>query len=286
MYFLKGLEGYPDIIPKTMTPSVSPEQAAGSEVLSSGGYDPCTFGVIKLIIIRMYNFCSKLFISTLKGCIKEHITSTTTNPTSVITTTSNSNKCSNPGDSYCCSHGILGFCKEGEGDCDADHECQGSLVCGTHNCDWGYHDCCRKPEGDEGKNCTSDVDCLDELVCGFDSFCRNPCKGATSCCSQGVSGYCKEGEGDCDGDSECEGSLVCGQNNCDNGGDADCCTTPCTIGSVTTAATVSGTSCASAIEIDTDYHGGEILKHGVPEESNTYEHCATMCRLSMVKVKF
>ena len=38
----------------------------------------------------------------------------------------------------------MGFCKEGEGDCDSDHECEGSLVCGEGNCAWGdSDDCCR-----------------------------------------------------------------------------------------------------------------------------------------------
>ena len=38
-----------------------------------------------------------------------------------------------------------GFCREGEGDCDADTECEGALVCGTDNCPWGDgDDCCRR----------------------------------------------------------------------------------------------------------------------------------------------
>ena len=37
--------------------------------------------------------------------------------------------------------------KEGEGDCDTDHECEGDLVCGTNNCAWGGgDDCCRQPQ--------------------------------------------------------------------------------------------------------------------------------------------
>ena len=51
--------------------------------------------------------------------------------------------------------------------------------------------------------------------------------GASSCCSQAVDGYCKEGEGDCDDDSECEGELVCGFNNCAwNSTFDDCCAKP------------------------------------------------------------
>ena len=41
----------------------------------------------------------------------------------------------------------FGFCLEGEGDCDTDHECRGELVCGTNNCAWGGgDDCCRLPQ--------------------------------------------------------------------------------------------------------------------------------------------
>ena len=49
------------------------------------------------------------------------------------------------GNEDCCSNGIEGFCGEGEGDCDRDSECAGSLVCGRNNCPWGPgdgDDCC------------------------------------------------------------------------------------------------------------------------------------------------
>ena len=42
---------------------------------------------------------------------------------------------------------------------------------------------------------------------------------------------CKEGQGDCDNDTECEGSLVCGQMNCLNSTISDCCTQPCNMDS-------------------------------------------------------
>ena len=48
-----------------------------------------------------------------------------------------------------CSKGVPGFCKEGEGDCDSDHECEGDLMCGTNNCAWGQGDCCEKPRGNQ-----------------------------------------------------------------------------------------------------------------------------------------
>ena len=52
------------------------------------------------------------------------------------------------GNDKCCSTGIEGFCGEGEGDCDRDSECAGSLVCGSNNCPWGPgdgDDCCTEP---------------------------------------------------------------------------------------------------------------------------------------------
>ena len=52
---------------------------------------------------------------------------------------------------------------------------------------------------------------------------RPPCDGEDSCCSNGVDGHCREGEGDCDADAECEGELVCGTDNCPCGDGDDCC---------------------------------------------------------------
>ena len=56
------------------------------------------------------------------------------------------------------------------------------------------------------------------------------CLGGDSCCTG--SKPCGEGEGDCDEDSQCEGDLVCGTDNCRRGPlgqlgnfevDDDCC---------------------------------------------------------------
>ena len=47
---------------------------------------------------------------------------------------------------FCSTGGRL--CQEMEGDCDHDHECAGSLKCGTDNCGSGYGgdwDCCAQP---------------------------------------------------------------------------------------------------------------------------------------------
>ena len=40
-----GLDGFPDVIPKTMTPSSSLDKDAESAVLMNGGYDSCAFKV-------------------------------------------------------------------------------------------------------------------------------------------------------------------------------------------------------------------------------------------------
>ena len=50
----------------------------------------------------------------------------------------------------CCS--VENPCKEGQGDCDDDDECLGSLVCGSNNCGEKFfisHDCCER----KGKLC-------------------------------------------------------------------------------------------------------------------------------------
>ena len=54
-------------------------------------------------------------------------------------------------------------------------------------------------------------------------------KGSSACCSEEAP--CKEQGGDCDDDKECEGSLVCGTNNCRDFNPSaeetyDCCVRP------------------------------------------------------------
>jgi len=153
------------------------------------------------------------------------------------------------GDS-CCSGGRQ--CSLGEGDCDSDRDCGLGLVCGTDNCRGpGFDstdDCCRRwcDGGDscctranqcslgEG-DCDNDSDCHLGLVCGVDNCrgpgfdstddcCRQRCDGGDSCCS--AWNQCKEGEGDCDGDSDCAPGLRCGKDNCRGRGfdsTDDCC---------------------------------------------------------------
>ena len=81
--------------------------------------------------------------------------------------------------------------------------------------------------GMEGAICINDDSCVDQLVCdGKRSICREKSKNEERefCSDENV--LCKEGEGDCDRDEECEGSLVCGVHNCPNGTVKNCCTPP------------------------------------------------------------
>merc|ERR1719318_477414 len=140
-------------------------------------------------------------------------------------------------------------CDGGEGDCDNDKQCIGSLVCGKDNCAWGGTDDCCKPKfkrcsgQDDGcctkgkpcdvgeGDCDNSKQCIGSLVCGYnncawggtDDCCKHMrCKGKDDgCCTKDKP--CDEGEGDCDDDTECRGSLVCGKDNCPWGDDDDCC---------------------------------------------------------------
>ena len=108
-------------------------------------------------------------------------------------------------------------CSGGDGDCDEDLDCQGSLVCGSVNCVSGPAglDCCTT-------SCHNDSDCYNQECnelnhCRLDSYSMD-----WSNCSQGSP--CQNGAGDCDYDSECEGSLVCNSDSCANGPTGmDCC---------------------------------------------------------------
>ena len=111
----------------------------------------------------------------------------------------------------------LNLCIEGEGDCGADSECEGSLVCGHNNCaNDSATNCCTK-------TCNSDSDCLnqecntDENQCRLDSYSTD-----WSLCTQ--TSPCNDGEGDCDADSDCQGLLVCWSDYCIDGTTVmDCC---------------------------------------------------------------
>jgi len=130
-------------------------------------------------------------------CIKRAIT-TTTIPTS--------EKCPKDalfGWDYCSAECP---CKEDEGDCDSDMDCKPGLECKgiyTHDFGGGHPEisgmkavdiCTRKPVKEECRHYGEMYDW---------NYCSESCP-------------CKEGEGDCDSDKECESSLKCMQ---DAGGD-------------------------------------------------------------------
>jgi len=151
---------------------------------------------------------------------------------------------------YCSSDNL---CSSGQGDCDLDAECDGTLVCGNNNCQdfdstvASGKDCCRDAFdwnhcstdnlcGEGQGDCDSDAECDGTLVCGNNNChyfasdvasgkdcCRDPAAGDWNWCSADYGyGLCGDGEGDCDSDDQCEGSLVCGTDNCaDMNQDAD-----------------------------------------------------------------
>ena len=108
-------------------------------------------------------------------------------------------------------------CGEGQGDCDDDNECEGSLVCGHMNCmNETISDCCTA-------SCHNDTECLNQEcnvntnTCRLDSY-----STAWSNCSH--ASPCADGEGDCDYHTDCEGALICGNDNCASGTTGmDCC---------------------------------------------------------------
>jgi hypothetical protein len=83
-------------------------------------------------------------------------------------------------------------CGHGEGDCDNDAQCGGGTFC-AHDVGPQY-----------GLPANWDV-CVEELECPeFDLSDPDPEFCSVSC-------PCSSGEGDCDADNECAGSLVCAQ---------------------------------------------------------------------------
>jgi len=156
------------------------------------------------------------------------------------------------GGNGCCSLELP--CGLGEGDCDSNEDCEGSLKCGIDNCQgpfftdgqdccsdkcYGGSSCCSEeyPCGLGEGDCDSNSECRGDLRCGTnncangttfadgDDCCTEKCDGGDSCCTEEYP--CGEDEGDCDSDSDCTGELVCGSNNCPKGttfedGD-DCC---------------------------------------------------------------
>lgn len=104
------------------------------------------------------------------------------------------------------------LCDAGEGDCDSDAQCSPGNYCGQNNGErFGLpanYDVCVPLSCTDGQlnGDETDVDC-------GGAFCA-PCaqSGDTDFCAS-VAGGCGVGEGDCDGDAECQAGLVCKLNN-------------------------------------------------------------------------
>jgi len=89
-------------------------------------------------------------------------------------------------------------CSLGQGDCHTNDDCDAGLICGNvRNAEFGG-----RSAGFEidDKVCVKPYDCHGNMVNGHESFCSATCP-------------CRSGEGDCDSDSECRGSLQCGLSN-------------------------------------------------------------------------
>ena len=101
-------------------------------------------------------------------------------------------------------------CKQGQGDCNSDEDCEGDLRCGRsgYSCGAGFKDnmsCCVAPICDGSMRPFHDDDCCGHI-------------------------RCEEGEGHCKNDDQCAGDLVCGKDNCPAPfySHQDCCMKPTT----------------------------------------------------------
>ena len=99
-----------------------------------------------------------------------------------------------------------------------DSECEGSLVCGQMNCaNSTLRHCC-------ALTCNNDSDCPTSGECNTEhGQCRlNSDTIDWSRCSQ--DSPCADGDGDCDNHTDCEGTLICGNDTCASGPSTmDCC---------------------------------------------------------------
>ena len=116
----------------------------------------------------------------------------------------------------CCS--IENPCKEKEGDCDSNDECEGELRCGQNNCNAIHND---------STNFALLADCcINATTCDWSGTSD---ADTWSCCTD--SEPCEEFEGDCDNDDQCKDDFICGENNCISFNPifdpaADCCIQP------------------------------------------------------------
>lgn len=130
------------------------------------------------------------------------------------------------------------LCGIDEGDCDTDADCNQAgvpLKCGINNCPANFDplaDCCYDPAAVKTSQ-TCDGGSSNMWTC-----CRDRSDGCDANADTDGSCGCAVGQGDCDSDDQCSGSLVCGRNSCDTAfntkvdansqkffpsGQADCC---------------------------------------------------------------
>lgn len=137
---------------------------------------------------------------------------------------------------YC--GGGVNNCVQGEGDCDGPYHCAAGLKCGADNGPqfgmWPSIDVCVPPSCTNGIQDPGElgVDCNDVSDCGACVTCPIFPNGHRAHCDALCP--CSEGEGDCDNDGQCAGSLVCESNIGArfgfNGGIDVCVVEPCTNG--------------------------------------------------------
>ena len=121
-------------------------------------------------------------LSELKICIYHLVDCTTVN---------------NGDDEFC----NCNTCYENQGDCDSHNECQDGLFCESNKCA-------------PSLSFDSVVDCCYQPLIGDEHFCASTIN-------------CRDNEGDCDYNSECQSNHFCGSNNCPAAlgfdSESDCC---------------------------------------------------------------
>lgn len=102
-----------------------------------------------------------------------------------------------PGSWSYCADPACGPCAEGQGDCDANSECQSGLVCarnvGANHGLSPLADVCQVSDDAQSRACT-----------------KTP--GSWGYCADPACGPCAAGLGDCDSTAECQAGLVCLEN--------------------------------------------------------------------------
>ena len=121
-------------------------------------------------------------------------------------------------------------CKEGDGDCDSDDDCKGDLVCGFNNC----KDHPKYQLDQDFKKRYPKADCcetVNQRIIGNFSCGVNITGNRGNGNILEENNLCGYKEGNCNSESDCKGSLLCGFNNCKDfndkaSEDSNCCYSP------------------------------------------------------------